>query len=136
MSWWMAIAAGMLFGAGSGALLYFEGRIAGISGVLAQAVEPEATERGWRLRFLLGLLLGGAFVGLVWPDHILHTHFASPGRLVVAGLLVGVGARLANGCTSGHGVCGVGRFSLRSVVAVGTFTLAGALAVRVMGGVS
>ena len=122
-----ALAGGALIGLASVWLLAANGRIAGISGILHGLFAQPPGERGWRAAFLGGLLLAG-FVWLAFfPAGI------SPERNLIlmafAGLLVGFGTRLGGGCTSGHGVCGLGRLSLRSLVAVIVFMAAGMLAV-------
>ena len=119
------LAAGGLFGAAAGLLLIARGRLAGISGILGGALRREP-DGGWRYSFLLGLSLGGLIGSVIVPDAIDRVHPTSLARLVLAGLLIGLGARLGNGCTSGHGICGVGRLSLRSTVAVATFSSIGA----------
>jgi uncharacterized membrane protein YedE/YeeE len=119
--------AGALFGAGAGLLLLVQGRIAGISGITAGVLAPRRGDVAWRVLFVCGLLAGGALAGLLVPDSIARHHALPLLQLIAAGLLIGLGASLGNGCTSGHGVCGVGRLSLRSIVAVATFTLVGAL---------
>jgi uncharacterized protein len=123
----VTLAAGALFGVGAGILLIGNGRIAGISGIAAGALGAKPGDFAWRLVFLLGLLLGGKVaLGLVPAAIVLDSPRSLP-WLIAAGLCIGFGARLANGCTSGHGVCGVGRLSLRSVAATAIFTAAGAL---------
>ena len=137
--WIEAWAAGALFGAAAGALLLLNGKIAGISGIAGQALETSGEERAWRLWLLGGLLAGGAVIGMVLPTAVVKSHFLGTPWLVIAGVLIGFGARIGNGCTSGHGVCGVGRWSRRSLVAVATFSATGALAYRViaaLGGLS
>ncbi|MDA3919726.1 MAG: YeeE/YedE thiosulfate transporter family protein [Salinisphaera sp.] len=119
-----ALAGGLLIGAGAVVLLAGIGRIAGISGILHGLLTDEPG-RGWRLSFLLGLL-GGAFLYvLIWPGDIVARTGFPTSLLIVAGLLVGVGTRLGSGCTSGHGVCGIGRLSGRSIVATVIFLLTG-----------
>jgi uncharacterized membrane protein YedE/YeeE len=122
---------GVLIGLAAALLLLVHGRIAGISGILDGAIGPRDGERGWRLWFLLGLVGGGALIGLVRPSAFGPSPASSPLLLVGAGLLVGLGTRLGGGCTSGHGVCGIGRLSRRSIVATVTFMAAGAATVFV-----
>lgn len=112
---------GVLIGLAAALLLLANGRIAGISGIVGQAIAPAAgEERGWRLAFLLGLPIGAALVVMLsGPLEI--TIEASTPVLVAAGLLVGFGTRLGSGCTSGHGVCGMSRGSSRSLAATLTF---------------
>ena len=124
------MAAGALFGAAAGALLILNGRIAGVSGIAAQALETTGFERIWRSAFLAGLLAGGATLHALTPDAIAARPVASAAWLMLAGLAIGLGARIGNGCTSGHGVCGVGRLSRRSLAAVAMFTATGALVFR------
>ena len=124
-----ALSGGLLIGLAAAILLLGHGRIAGISGIVDGALAGPTGERGWRLLFLAGLVGGGVVFGRVAPSAF-ATHTRGSALLyVVAGLLVGFGTRLGNGCTSGHGVCGIGRLSLRSLVAVATFMTTGAIAV-------
>jgi uncharacterized membrane protein YedE/YeeE len=123
---------GALIGLASAGLLLANGRIAGVSGILARSLFASAGERGWRVAFLIGLPLG-AWLAMRWTgDAAGFAITESPLRLVAAGLLVGVGTQLGNGCTSGHGVCGVARGSRRSIAATATFMLTAALVVFAM----
>jgi len=126
-SWLETLCEGSLFGAAAGALLVLNGRIAGIGGITAQLFESRGDERAWRAWFIGGLLAGGAILGRLDPSAVLAQHWVAMPWLLVSGVLVGWGGRLGAGCTSGHGVCGVGRFSLRSIVAVLMFTATGML---------
>ncbi len=127
-----AVLGGLLIGLAAAALWTLNGRIAGISGILAQALWPGAGEsRAWRVAFLMGLPAGAALVALVAGP--LETRIdASTPVLVAAGLLVGFGTRLGNGCTSGHGVCGMSRGSARSVAATLTFMAVAGLTVFIV----
>lgn len=118
---------GLLIGLSAAALLYFNGRIAGVSGVLGQALAPDEGERSWRVMFLAGLVVGGAALFVLSPGLFERsTEGASHWPLIaLAGVLVGFGTRLGNGCTSGHGVCGIARFSWRSIAATCVFMLTG-----------
>jgi len=119
---------GMILGLGGILLWLTRGRPAGVSG-LAAGLLNGADDTEARAGFLGGLTASGALAALLTPE-LTHVHIdASLPLVAVAGLVVGIGARLANGCTSGHGVCGVSRLSLRSVVATSLFTLAGAATV-------
>jgi uncharacterized membrane protein YedE/YeeE len=114
-----ALLGGLLIGSSAILLLWLNGRIAGVTGMLTGLlVKPSATQL-WRLLFLLGLIGGTALYGL-FAATPLRQGFP-PWLLVAAGLLTGYGTAQANGCTSGHGVCGLARFSVRSLVATGTF---------------
>jgi uncharacterized membrane protein YedE/YeeE len=129
---------GALIGLASAALLLANGRIAGVSGVLGRCFFAGRSELGWRIAFLVGLPLGAFVTTRASGDAMGFAITSSPLLLVVSGLLVGVGTQLGNGCTSGHGVCGIGRGSRRSIVATGAFMLAAAITVfvvrHVMGG--
>ena len=116
-----ALIGGLLIGASAALFLVLNGRIAGISGILGGLLSPARSEIGWRLAFLAGLFLApAAYVaaGGSLPPVVLE---APLGLLVLAGLIVGFGTRLGGGCTSGHGVCGIGRGSPRSLAATVVF---------------
>ncbi len=121
----LALAGGVTIGLAAVALMAFNGRIAGISGIIDGFVFGE--DRRWRGMFLGGLLLGGLLVFLVAPDRIPGVEadgFSDYARLIIGGLLVGFGTRMGSGCTSGHGVCGIGRLATRSLVATCVFMAA------------
>ena len=124
-----ALAGGLLIGASAALLLVLNGRIAGISGILGGLLQPARGEIGWRLAFLAGLFIAplvyGAFGGVLPAV----TSTAPIWLLIIAGLIVGFGTRLGVGCTSGHGVCGIGRGSPRSLVATATFMVTAILTV-------
>ncbi len=122
---------GVLIGASASWLLLATGWIAGISGILGGLLVSGGGDKLWRALFLAGLIGGCWLVRLAGGDAIAVTISASTGELVLAGLLVGFGTRVANGCTSGHGVCGMARMSPRSIVATLTFMASGALTVFV-----
>ena len=112
---------GLLIGSAAALLLWANGRVAGISGILGQALWPApGEERGWRIAFLAGLPLGALLASLLGV-RLVPEIASTPPTLILAGLLVGFGTRLGNGCTSGHGVCGLGRGSKRSLAATLTF---------------
>lgn len=123
-----ALLGGVLIGLAASILLIFSGRIAGVSGILYRSIS-EKLERAWRWLFLLGLISGGFVSYLIFPDLIQLQDSDSNLVLLIAGLMVGFGAVLGNGCTSGHGVCGISRFSTRSLVATAVFMAFGALMV-------
>ena len=126
-----ALAGGLLIGLAAALLLSFNGRIAGISGIMGGLLaRPRAEEFGWRAAFVLGLLLAPALYRLFadLPESRIDAGWAT---LVAAGLMVGYGSRLGSGCTSGHGVCGLSRLSPRSLVATLTFMAAGFVTVFV-----
>ena len=118
--WASALAGGVLIGLAAVLLLWSIGRIAGISGIATGAIEGARGDRAWRLAFLAGLMLAGA-IALQFVPAPPRTQTAPVPLLLAAGFLVGFGTRLGSGCTSGHGVCGLGRLSRRSFAAVATF---------------
>ncbi|MBO9716767.1 MAG: YeeE/YedE family protein [Pseudoxanthomonas sp.] len=120
-TWLIALAGGVLIGLSATLLLWLNGRIAGISGILDGALAQRSGDTGWRFAFLAGLVVAaGLYMALV-PGAPQPRTDLPRGLLVAAGLLVGFGTRMGNGCTSGHGVCGLGRLSARSLAAVATF---------------
>jgi uncharacterized membrane protein YedE/YeeE len=122
-----ALAGGALIGTGSALLLLLNGRIAGVSGILGNAIRAAAGEEFWRVAFLLGLLLPAFILGIGAPQLPQSWAWAA-----ASGLLVGVGTQIGGGCTSGHGVCGLANLSTRSLVATGVFMLAAVLTVLVV----
>lgn len=123
---------GALIGLSAVLLMWSVGRIAGISGIVAGATLESGEERNWRLVFLLGLFLGGGLAALASGALDGIKPLTSTPLLVAAGLLVGVGTSMGSGCTSGHGVCGISRFSKRSIIATCLFMLSGFLTVFVI----
>ncbi|MDV2857463.1 YeeE/YedE family protein [Oceanimonas sp. CAM02] len=126
-----ALAGGLLIGAAALILLLVGGRIAGISGIVAGI--GSQPDKGWRLAFVAGLIAAPLLVFGVDLAEAYSLQEYSPWRLLLAGLLVGIGTRLGNGCTSGHGICGMGRLSPRSVVATLVFMAAGIATVTLLG---
>lgn len=114
-----SLAGGLLIGGSALGLLALSGRVAGVSGIVGGLVPPHRGDLAWRLAYLGGLLGGGLLLRL--SVGLPTSAASSPAALVLGGLLVGFGTRLGNGCTSGHGVCGLGRGSPRSLAAVLTF---------------
>jgi uncharacterized protein len=119
--WAPGIAGGALIGLGAALLLWSVGRIAGVSGIASGALEGARGDRAWRIAFLAGMVIAGAVALQFVPLPPPRAQTGPTALLAVAGLLVGFGTRLGSGCTSGHGVCGVARFSKRSLAAVVTF---------------
>lgn len=110
------------------------GRVTGISGILWQAIKVDSSEPNklWRPAFIIGLIAGPALV-----HFLLNWEFPVPQSdnfllIIVSGLLVGIGTQLSSGCTSGHGICGIGRFSSRSIVATVTFMVSGMVTVAIV----
>lgn len=118
---WSSLFGGMLLGISALALLYFNGKIAGISGILSGLIRPVKLDFLWRLIFLIGMMLGGLLGRDIFAAHIPGEFDLPTWQLIAAGLLVGIGTKLGNGCTSGHGICGMGRLSIRSIAATCVF---------------
>lgn len=112
---------GLLIGLAVALMLLLNGRIAGISGIVGGVVNPKAGDTGWRAAFVLGLPLGALAYILVAGGPTPVDVLASPPAILIGGLLVGFGTRMGLGCTSGHGLCGLARFSRRSMVATAVF---------------
>ena len=126
-----SLAGGMLIGLAAALLILFNGRIAGISGILGGLLRPRQGDLGWRIAFLAGLI-GTPLLYQVWQALPPVQIDAGTPALIVAGLLVGVGVRYGAGCTSGHGVCGLSRRSPRSLAATIAFMAAGFLTVYLL----
>jgi uncharacterized protein len=120
-----ALLGGALVGLSASLFLLTHGRVAGVSGLYAGIFRRTSPDRMLRLAFIAGMLLSGLVVRVVYPKAFETGWTATLPIALVAGLLVGFGTQLGNGCTSGHGVCGISRFSARSLVATGTFMAAG-----------
>jgi len=125
-----ALLGGILIGAASGLIFLLLGRIAGITGIITGSWPAPRRWWTWRAAFLAGLVLAGAVGARLAPDRVAGSAASLPLALV-AGLLVGFGARYGGGCTSGHGVCGVGRLSRRSIVGCATFMVVAMIVVFV-----
>ena len=121
---WTSLAGGMLLGLAAALFILFSGRVLGISGIVGGLLRPRKGDAGWRLAFVLGMLVAPSLYAL-FAGPLQPRIDAGWGMVVVAGLLVGVGTRYGSGCTSGHGVCGLSRLSPRSLVATLAFMGAG-----------
>lgn len=126
----LSLTGGLIIGLAAAVLVQFNGRIAGISGIFGGLLSLPRNDSGWRLAFVAGLIIAPVVAGLLGKPAIADIE-ANWGVILVAGFLVGLGTRYASGCTSGHGVCGLSRGSLRSLVATLTFMAAGFLTVFV-----
>lgn len=133
LDWIRALEGGALIGLSASLMLGFNGRVTGISGIVGGLLKPTPGDISWRALFVAGLVLGGLVAMATMPGAF-SAGSASLGVVVIAGLLVGFGTRVGNGCTSGHGVCGISRFSPRSIAATLTFIGTGALTVLATGG--
>jgi uncharacterized membrane protein YedE/YeeE len=127
---WSSLAGGLLIGLSASLLLWFDGKIAGISGIARRLIWGPRSGSAWRAAFILGLIAGAA-AWYAFARSLGHTEWAPHARpgfppilLIAAGLATGFGTALANGCTSGHGVCGLARLSKRSAAATVTFLAA------------
>jgi uncharacterized membrane protein YedE/YeeE len=120
-----ALVGGALIGLAASLLLLTHGKVAGISGIYGGILRRGTSDHSFRLAFVAGLLVAGLAVRLLFPGAFHTTSSATLPVALVAGLLVGFGTQLGNGCTSGHGVCGISRLSVRSLVATVTFMAAG-----------
>ena len=124
---------GLLIGVSSSLLLWGLGRISGVSGIYSSVLSLNK-ESYWRYSFILGLIFGGVLLRSLFPTALFNYEVSgSPLRIIIAGLLVGFGTRLGNGCTSGHGVCGISRLAKRSLLATITFIGVGIIVVSVEG---
>ena len=122
-----SLVGGIVIGIAALVLLRFYKRIAGISGIVGGLFPFDTGETLWRLVFLAGLMTGGVVLSFLHSDAVTFELTYSNPALILAGLLVGVGSRMGNGCTSGHGICGLGRLAPRSMAAVLTFMVTGIL---------
>ena len=123
---------GILIGLASVGALMFNGRIAGVSGIFGGLLNVRVGDTAWRAWFIGGLMMGGILMMLVRPESYSFEINRTALSVIVAGLLVGVGARLGSGCTSGHGVCGIGRLAPRSLVATAVFMATGVVTAMVV----
>ena len=127
-----ALAGGAIIGLAVSFFLLLTGRVAGISGIVGGLFLPKPGDFAWRVAFTVGLLAVGVVAALMFPEQVTVSSTRSPLAMLAAGAIVGYGTRLGNGCTSGHGVCGISRFSLRSLVATATFMTTGILTVTII----
>ena len=119
---------GLLIGSAASILILFNGKIAGISGIVGGLFRPKKNDIAWRIVFITGLMISPVLFSFFRPLPNI-TIDANITMIVIAGILVGVGTRFGSGCTSGHGVCGIARLSPRSIIATVSFILSGALTV-------
>jgi uncharacterized membrane protein YedE/YeeE len=123
-----SILGGMLIGVAASILILFNGKIAGISGIVSGLLRPKKNDVGWRVMFVMGLLIAPILHSLFRPLPAVRIE-ANINMIIIAGILVGIGTRYASGCTSGHGVCGIARLSPRSILATISFIFAGVITV-------
>jgi uncharacterized membrane protein YedE/YeeE len=127
-----AAVGGTLIGLSAVLLMLFNGRIAGISGILGGLINTQASDRAWRLAFIAGLIAAPLSAALLGHTVPMPQMPAGTAAVILGGLLVGFGSRLGSGCTSGHGICGIARLSPRSIVATGVFMVAAIIVVALM----
>jgi uncharacterized protein len=128
---WSALAGGLVIGVAASLLLWFNGRVAGISGIVGALLRPQHGDVAWRIAFVAGLVGAPLLYALFAPLPLPRIE-AGTATLIGAGLLVGIGTRYGSGCTSGHGVCGLSRLSPRSAVATAAFMVAGFVTVFIL----
>ncbi|EHU4915545.1 YeeE/YedE family protein [Vibrio vulnificus] len=128
---WESLVGGILLGISALTMLLVNGKVAGISGILTGLLIPKSRDFAWRLMFVIGMVSGGV-LAVTFGAASASVALPTSGVLIAAaGLLVGIGTRLGNGCTSGHGICGIGRLSKRSIVATAIFMAVAAMTVFV-----
>lgn len=128
---WTALAGGALIGLATAIFILFNGRIAGITGILGGLVRPKLQDIGWRIAFIVGLIVSPAIWKIFGTLPAIEIE-AGNALLAIAGLIVGISTRYGSGCTSGHGVCGISRLSPRSIIATLAFMATGFLTVYVV----
>lgn len=130
--WILSLLGGLCIGLSAVILLVFNNKVLGVSGILQNGIFPSSDNKSWRLSFLGGVILGGFLLLAVSPQVFSQAENQNIFVTILAGLLVGFGTSLGSGCTSGHGICGVSRFSLRSIVATIVFIVSGIVTVFLM----
>lgn len=130
-AWRDALLGGALIGLAVSFFLWGTGRVAGVSGIFYGALFPKKNDWRWRVAFLLGLINGGILLG-EWRPESFGVPAVPAWQVILAGVLVGFGTALGNGCTSGHGVCGLSRLSPRSIAATVTFIVTGIATVAIL----
>ena len=127
----LGLLGGVIIAVASSFLLFSNGKVCGISGILAQVFSSTPHHILWRAFFVVGLIFGAAVMLYLRPQLFTYAFNPSWAKLLIAGFLVGFGTRYGSGCTSGHGVCGIARFSKRSILATATFIAFGALTILI-----
>ncbi len=132
IDWINALIGGAIIGIAVTIMLFLNGRVTGISGIINGIFSFQKFDTLWRFTFVLGLFLGGIILNIVRPESFQGALNLDTSNTIIAGLLVGFGTILGSGCTSGHGVCGISRLSIRSIVSTATFIAAGVIAVVIL----
>ncbi len=127
--WMMSLFGGVCIGIAVSMMLFLNGRVTGISGIVNGVLTPQKGDTLWRVLFVVGLVSGGLVLSVVRPESFFDSTQMSWSRVIIAGLFVGFGTIMGSGCTSGHGICGISRMSVRSLVATAVFIGAGILSV-------
>lgn len=127
-----ALFGGALIGLSAALLYLFKGRIAGISGIFGGIIVPVKSDISWRVVFIAGIIIGGFMWNLITNEGANIQAAVSPAWIIFGGFMVGIGTTLGSGCTSGHGICGLSRFSLRSIFATLTFMVTGFITVFII----
>lgn len=117
MNYLYPLLGGVLIGLSVSLMLYLNGRITGVSGIINGALSIKKNDFLWRISFIAGLFVAGLLLRFFWPESLASTIVRSDAVVIIAGLLVGLGTVMGGGCTSGHGICGISRLSFRSIVA-------------------
>ena len=128
----MPLTGGILIGIAASMMLLFNGKVAGVSGIFGGMLFQQGKERAWQLSFIAGLIAGGILLYIINAEFFENSSGRGLLTAIIAGLLVGIGTRVGGGCTSGHGVCGIGRLSGRALVATVTFMFAGMVIVALV----
>ncbi len=126
---WSALIGGALLGLAAAGMWWLLGRLAGVSSILGNAVTSRGEDFTWRMAFIAGLFLAGFAAVVLFPGEVRINLDAGYGQVLLAGALVGLGTQMGGGCTSGHGVCGLSRLSLRSIAGTLLFMVAGMVTV-------
>jgi uncharacterized membrane protein YedE/YeeE len=126
-----ALIGGIMIGTATSLVLLFNGKIFGVSGILAASIRPNSPDFAWRFSALIGMIVGGFLLNQYYPAAFDVNMVVGPKMAGTAGLIVGFGTILGNGCTSGHGICGISRLSIRSITATITFIAFGAITVYI-----
>ena len=129
--WVSGLIGGAIIGLAASLLLLIKGKIFGITGILSGAMFNKGKDSYWRIAVIFGLIFGAWLVHTFSPNYFQYEFKGKTWMMILAGLLVGFGTRLGSGCTSGHGICGLPRFSIRSLLAVSTFMFTGAVTVYI-----
>lgn len=127
--WVYPLAGGVIIGIASSLLLLFQGKIFGVTGILSGAMFEKGEDKKWKIAATLGLMCGAVIAHAINPSFFDYKFKGDLWMMIVAGFIVGFGTRLGSGCTSGHGVCGLPRFSARSFIAVMVFMITGGITV-------